>query len=495
MPVIELLVDHPLPRWQADCARRLAAGAVVRLTAGAGQGGRSWRAVAGHVCQLKPVAAEPEASTDTAPADVVIDLAGRGEGPDRRWRLLCGDGRPLAAPFPFADQWCRPGGLAAVLLVDEAGRVLRSAHLSVQGRFYTRLVDDTLKFAALLPALAWRDRLNGIAPSGLPGPVARRGGGSPWALIGGGQRYARQRLVDALSTDLWRIGLVHQPIHAFLDPTRQPRIDWLTRIEAAAYCADPIAHPCHPGEIWWERYDYLTHHGVLQRARLGSAVPAETVDLGVSCHMSFPGMVKLDGRTLLIPEMSESGTTRLFSLDREGHWECLAILPVPGVDPVLFRWEDRLWLGLTRADLDKRSNFCLWHATSPSGPWTEHDANPVKIDVRSARSAGPLFRHNGALYRPAQDCTLSYGKRVVINRVIDCTPTRFREEVAAVVGPQPDWTTPHGLHTLAACGEHTLIDAKVTVVSTAGLAAKLGRRVGRSTRPPASSHRSPAHPR
>lgn len=495
MPVIDLVVDQPVPRWQADCAGRLAAagGVTVRLRPVPAGRNRLWRIVAARCGQLEPAA---EAATfDPEPADLVIDLAGRCGGADRCWRLLRGDGRPLAAPFPFADVWCRPGALAVVTLVDDDGRVLRSAHLSVNGRIYSRLVDEVLRFAALLPMLAWRDRRHGIAPPNLPAPVQTRTGRSPWGLVGGGLRYARQRLVEALSVDLWRVGLAHQPIHAFLDPAGRPGVDWLTGIEPTAYCADPIAHPGHPGEIWWERYDYQTHLGVLQRIRLGSHIPPETVDLGISCHLSFPGMIELDGRTLLVPEMSQSGTTRLFSLDRDGRWECLAILPVPGVDPVLFRWDGRLWLGLTRADLDKRSNFCLWYAAAPGGPWTEHEANPVKIDVRSARCAGLPFRHNGALYRPAQDCALSYGQRVVINRVLDCTPTSFREEVAAVVRPDPDWTTPHGLHTLAACGDCTLIDAKRTVLSTAGLAAKLGRRVGGLTRRRAPSHTSPAHPR
>jgi hypothetical protein len=497
MPVIELVVDQPLPRWQADCAARLAAEpeVAVRLRHLASTGGRLWRGMARRSAQLRPTV-PPRLAGSAEPGDLVIDLTGRRGAIEPCWKLLRGDGRPLSTPFPYADVWCRPGGLAVVLLVDQAGRVVRSVHLSSQERGYRRLVDDVLRFAALMPVLGWRDLCAGAAGPELPAPALHGGGGSPLGLLVGGVRYLGQRLVGGFSVDQWRVGLADQPIHAFLDPRNRPRIDWLTRIEPTAYCADPIARPDDPDEIWWERYDYATHHGVLQRMRRGSGLPPETVEMDVDCHQSFPGMVQIDGEVLLLPEMSQSGTTRLYRLRADGTRECLAILPVPGIDPILFRWQDRLWLGLTRADLDTRSNFCLWHAPALSGPWTEHRGNPVKVDVRSARCAGPPFRHDGQLYRPAQDCAMGYGRRVVINRVLSCSPTEFREEVVAVVAPRPEWSTHDGLHTLAPCGERTLIDAERTVFSFPGLGAKLGRRWrARATRRPAPSHTTPAHPR
>lgn len=479
MPVIELLVHQPLPRWQHLCAGHLAAlpGVSLRLRPVDASSSRLWRGIAGR-CGMLKASREPLPATTEAAAETTIDLAG-GAGSQTCWRLRQGDGRPLAAPFPFAQAWSRAEALGAVHLVDETGRTLRSATLSVNGRLYPRMVDDVLRAAALLPALAWRDRLNGVQPDDIPAPLPAATASPAAGLIGGGVRYAWSRLAEAMRIDLWRIGLADRPIHAFLDPAYQPRIEWITPAEPAAYCADPFAHPDDPAEIWWERYDYRSRHGVLQRARLGSGRPAETVDLGVDSHMSFPCMLTVAGRTVLIPEMSESGTTRLYSLDAGGRRDCLAVLPVPAIDPVLFEWEGRLWLGMTRADIDNRANFCLWHAPSLSGPWTEHNANPVKIDVRSARGGGTPFRYDGALYRPTQDCSLTYGGQVVINRVLACSPTEWREEVAAVVRPQPDWPTPDGLHTLSACGERTLIDAKVTVLNGAGLAAKVGRVLGR----------------
>lgn len=478
MPVIELLIQHPLPCWQRRCAESLAAvpGVALRLRPiAAPSGGRPWRAVADRCRMLKPEPAVPMPQSDAA-ADQVIDLVGSGSG--RRWLLVRDDGRPLAAPFPFAACWSRPEAVGAVLLMDEDGRVLRSAHLAVNGRLYHRMLDDVLRTAALLPALAWRDRLHGTRAEGGTASCRSAARKPLLGLAAGAARYAATRLRAATHVDIWRVGLVDAPIHAFLDPGFRPAIEWVTPAEDVAYCADPFANPDDPEDIWWERYDYRGRRGTLQHTRLGNGAAPETVNLGIGCHMSYPYMTRLDGRTVLVPEMSGCGHTRLYALAAGGRPELLSELPVPGIDPVLFAWEDRFWLGLTRADLDNRANFCLWHAAALEGPWTEHAANPVKIDVRSARGAGTVFAHQGWVYRPAQDCSVTYGGQVVINRLLCCTPTAFREEVAAVVRPQPDWPAPDGLHTLSACGGRTLIDAKLSALNAAGITAKL-QRIGR----------------
>jgi hypothetical protein len=87
----------------------------------------------------------------------------------------------------------------------------------------------------------------------------------------------------------------------------------------------------------------------------------------------------------------------------------------------------------------------------------------VKIDVRSSRPAGAPFRVDGALYRPAQDCSSTYGARVNINRVAALSPTEFREEVAASVEPDARGDYPGGLHTLSRLGGRTLVDGKRSV--------------------------------
>jgi len=71
------------------------------------------------------------------------------------------------------------------------------------------------------------------------------------------------------------------------------------------------------------------------------------------------------------------------------------------------------------------------------------------------------------LYRPAQDCSRTYGGRVIINRVLTLTPLAFRETQVATVEPDRTGRYPAGLHTLSQVGDITLIDGKRVVFSPA----------------------------
>src|SRR6185436_19157488 len=102
----------------------------------------------------------------------------------------------------------------------------------------------------------------------------------------------------------------------------------------------------------------------------------------------------------------------------------------------------------------------IFHAMDLFGPWAAHPLNPVKADLRSARPAGPLFEHNGALYRPAQDCSRAYGGAIALNRIRVLSATDFVEETVSVLEPDPRGPFPDGLHTLMGVGNITLVDGK-----------------------------------
>jgi hypothetical protein len=104
-----------------------------------------------------------------------------------------------------------------------------------------------------------------------------------------------------------------------------------------------------------------------------------------------------------------------------------------------------------------RDELHLFHASSPLGPFTPHARNPVKSDCRSARPAGPLFRREGRLFRPAQNCAGGYGTSVILHRIEELTPETYREtQVEEIV---PTWD-PEALriHTLGQTDDLLVID-------------------------------------
>jgi hypothetical protein len=118
-----------------------------------------------------------------------------------------------------------------------------------------------------------------------------------------------------------------------------------------------------------------------------------------------------------------------------------------------------MFVGVKAPGAVEASLLHLYHADSPLGPWKPHRLNPVKIDVRSARPAGPLFHHHGQWYRPAQCGVPNYGSAIIVNRIVELTTERFREVEVSRLAPtwRPGLT---GTHTIAAAGGLTVIDAR-----------------------------------
>ena len=83
----------------------------------------------------------------------------------------------------------------------------------------------------------------------------------------------------------------------------------------------------------------------------------------------------------------------------------------------------------------------------------------MRIDVRAARPAGRVFRHEGRLSRPAQDGSPVYGTAIVVHRIDTLTPDDFRETAVARI--EPTWTPGIvGTHTLNAAGRLSATDAR-----------------------------------
>jgi hypothetical protein len=107
-------------------------------------------------------------------------------------------------------------------------------------------------------------------------------------------------------------------------------------------------------------------------------------------------------------------------------------------DPTMLRYEGTYWLFAAVAvpggsDWDELHVF---FADELDGPWQPHPLNPVVADVRCARPAGRLFWDSGALIRPAQDCSVGYGRAIALQRVDVLTKTDTAKRLSR--GSAPD---------------------------------------------------------
>lgn len=301
-----------------------------------------------------------------------------------------------------------------------------------------------------------------------------------------------QRQRARFTSEFWCIGVIDAPIHRVLSDERL-EIRWLTRPDARGYWADPFGLPGRDDKLVAEYFDERQGKGRLELLTLdaeGGIRFREKVALGEDSHVSFPAVFEMDGQTWGLAETSATGQVVLHKVDPGGSWHPVVVLlqDVRAADPVLFKVGARYWLAYTDLDHGPMDNLCLAYADALDGPWMPHANNPVKVDIRGARMAGRPFVHQGQLYRPAQDCLHRYGAAIVIHRIEHISPTRFEETVVRRLEADPRGHLPHGMHTLSAWGDKTLVDAKIERMNLVSWTRKLRERVGLPARAGGARH-------
>lgn len=291
--------------------------------------------------------------------------------------------------------------------------------------------------------------------------------------------------------DHWNIGIIDQPIEELLDPgiPRKP-VRWLPAPPRGEFVADPF------GVVREGRLTVFCEHLDYNGDATGTILtidPDTRSEMPVSIgpqprvHLSYPNVFEHEGRMYCIPETGAAHEVALYELQRyPDRWvkACTLIQNVSVADSTVFQHDGRWWLTAASdpGGAHLGTDLCVWYAPELRGPWTPHASNPVKTDVGSARPAGAVFKVNGALYRPAQDSSLTYGQRVVINRLVCLTPQSFLEEPVSYVEPDPRGPYPDGLHTLNGVASITLVDGKRLAFAPREFARMMGRMIRRRLR-------------
>ncbi|HJP30141.1 MAG TPA: hypothetical protein QGF95_06270 [Candidatus Latescibacteria bacterium] len=363
---------------------------------------------------------------------VGVAAAGNSMSPEPRlgsWELLIDDDVGLQETLD------NTGAVPVAVHRVGSDEVLRASWSRVQRGSPATTRARALWRAAALPSRALGDLMAGrtaldLALPSSPQPLSGR------TAVSGSLRLAGRNVTTGLRRLLARNEWF---VACSIDAGQQPLPDLghMTRLCAPKdrFWADPF--PVVDGDqavIFVEEWPYALGRGVLaaielQRdgtwRRLGAV-------LEHPWHLSHPFLFRWQGERWLLPESSAAGTLELYRcVDYPLHWEreCVVMQDVRLVDATLHEGADRWWLFANIGDdrVSTHEELHLFYADTPLGPWTPHPANPVVSDPRSARPAGSLFESGGLLYRPAQDCGVRYGRSLVINEVLELTPTDFRE--------------------------------------------------------------------
>jgi len=367
-------------------------------------------------------------------------------------------------------------------LSDGAGGtiLLQKGFFKTDSRSYSLNRDKLQGLSTDWPARVCKDILNGKAgylnvdgvAAATSRPICRLP--NNWQMAGYLYKIICNRVKSIIESafylENWNVGVINKPIKDFVNNKEELDIQWLAPTPPGHFRADPFAI-CHNEQILLmvEDYNYSVGKGRVSAAAINPA-GLNCVDiawhydiLDLPVHLSYPYIFSHEGEIYCVPETHELKKVMLYKMvEMPAKWAEQAVLieNFAAIDSTVFFYGSLWWLFCTDADTDSCSKLYAWYADDITGPWLPHKANPIKSDVRSSRPAGTPFLGNGQLYRPAQDCSLTYGGRIVINRIVTLTTTEFCEEQVNVVEPVKNSPYRDGLHTVCQLGSCTIVDSK-----------------------------------
>ena len=433
-----------------------------------------------------------DGSACLVPQETLRAYPGEGPAPDLVLDL-CGDVPDTAAARVWYLEFdAIPGeeGLLASLLdgrvpvatLVESGRILASARLGTEsiGSVLTSFEDALARATTLMvAALAGGRPSPSPIDANLPDPPPKTDLTLPWvgarvaAMLAWG--VTRRLYHLCYRAPHWRVGWRHLDGPDLVDLRALPESGWHDLPDDGhRFYADPFALDYEGRTILFvEDYEHARGKAVISAVAFDANGPVGTPVpvLDEPYHLSYPFVFERDGAVWMIPESSLNGTIDLYRATAfPGGWvkEATLLSGLTAGDVTLLQRGERWWMFATVRDIHADKGFgpvrgsysdalYLWSAADFRGPWISHAANPVLIDIASARPAGHIVDRDGVLIRPVQDGRRGYGEALSLARIDRLDDEGFSQTVETTLRAGPGWAG-NRLHTLNRSARFEFID-------------------------------------
>lgn len=380
-----------------------------------------------HACDLlSEKAFEPYLETrDAADNDRVLDLTGQtanGALPDIKV-LYDGAASDDAALLAVLD-----GHSPVLTIVDATGREIISGLPAVEDKTVAVRALDTI-FSALLQ----------LCVKAVTVPLTSDAQPSPRLLMakaihsGLPLSFGAVALAGKLNARIARLCheapqwfVAWRQINATESKTSLPNASAYRRLadDGGRYYADPFLFVADgQTHLFVEEYDMASGKGLISTSLLASdGFERPRPVLETQVHLSYPHVFAHADAIWMIPESLQSGTVDLYRAESfPARWvhEATLLENVEASDATVCQ-HGGLWWMFAATRSWRGSNWdtlSVFWAPELAGPWQPHAGNPILVDRRCARPAGDFFHYNGALWRPAQDCSEGYGSGLAFCRI------------------------------------------------------------------------------
>jgi hypothetical protein len=287
---------------------------------------------------------------------------------------------------------------------------------------------------------------------------------------------------DVLFHEKWSIGIAKLSFEQVLNNDEIPKDAVLYSYnKRSEYPADPFALPTDNGlKLIFERYSYRNGKAGISVVNFDEnhGFSSERVLTKATIHRSFPFVLQHEGRVFVLPEQIEAGNTQLFewNIDENTLSVVSTITDKALADPVLLFHDNLWWLFGSPAGNEVNNCLQLFFSDSLEGPFVPHPMGNIVFDPRGARMAGHIVKHNGELFRLAQQSDEVYGKRTVIYKILHLNTTSYSEVYQTVIEPMKTNKMKNGIHTVNFYPPFVVFDGKKRVISLRGFKVVLKQR-------------------
>lgn len=217
----------------------------------------------------------------------------------------------------------------------------------------------------------------------------------------------------------WEVGITKTPLENIMNGA-PVKVEWIKHKYKDRWFADPFILKVTEHSIILLVEEY---YDGIRRGRISRlSVNKETMELEDICtvlqldsHLSFPFIIRREGKIFIMPENSVTGKLKVYEYDDENR-ACKYVNDVceePLTDAVLTTLVGEEKIFSTHTPIQNGNILKEYVRNGESFQFKKE----YKLESNIARNAGDWFVYKDAIYRPAQDCNESYGGAIIIQKV------------------------------------------------------------------------------
>ncbi len=259
----------------------------------------------------------------------------------------------------------------------------------------------------------------------------------------------RKYMIDAN----WNIGFCEQTPENLIQQKRLNKVQWLKHPYKDRWFADPFIYKVTDEEIivfveecnlfGWPKG--IICELVIDRKTI--SLKERHVLLELDTHLSYPAIIRHNGKVYVYPENGASGKLNIYEYDSVSHKlvNPICILNEAVADASIIEQESKYLMIATKYP-DTQEKAFLYQSDSLFGSYKIISDTPCQISRSCSRPGGNWIRVSDKIYRPAQDCSTRYGGALSIMSVQQKDGIQTEEGIFRIL-PQ-SFRYSKGVHTL-----------------------------------------------